>query len=58
MYSPQFRPITEEEDIEIKEKINGNLILSQDSPAILDVTLGDLHYTAGGDVVQPALKQP
>ena len=43
---------------EIKEKINGNLILSQDSPAILDVTLGDLHYTAGGDVVQPALKQP
>ncbi len=43
---------------EIKEKINGNLILSQDSPAILEVTLGDLRYTAGGDVVQPALKQP
>lgn len=43
---------------EIKEKINGNLILSQDSSAILDVTLGDLRYTACGDVVQPALKQP
>lgn len=43
---------------EIKEKINGNLILSQDSSAILDVTLGDFRYTACGDVVQPALKQP
>lgn len=43
---------------EIKEKINGNLILSQDSSAILDVTMGDLRYTACGDVVQPALKQP
>ena len=43
---------------EIKEKINGNLILSQDSSAILDVTRGDLRYTACGDVVQPALKQP
>ena len=43
---------------EIKEKINGNLILSQDSSAILDVTLGNLRYTACGDVVQPALKQP
>ena len=43
---------------EIKEKINGNLILSQDSSAILDVTMGDLRYTACGDVVQPALKRP
>lgn len=43
---------------EIKEKINGNLILSQDSPAILTVTWGDFSYTANGDLVQPALKQP
>lgn len=43
---------------EKKEKINGNLIVSQNSPAKLEVTFGGTKFTATGDVVQAALKQP
>ena len=43
---------------EIKEKINGNLILSKDLPAILSVMYEDVEVVVSGDIVQPALKQP
>lgn len=44
--------------VEIKEKIKGNLILSKDLPAKMTVMVGDNSVTVTGDVVQPALKQP
>jgi len=43
---------------EIKEKINGNLILSKDLPAKMTVESGDVKVTVSGDIVQEALKQP
>ncbi len=43
---------------EIKEKINGNLILSKDLPAKITVACGDVNVTINGDIVQEALKQP
>ena len=43
---------------EIKEKINGTLILSQDLPAIMTVSYEDNYVTVEGEVVQPAKKQP
>lgn len=43
---------------EIKEKINGTLILSQDLPAIITVSYQDIHVVAEGEVVQAAQKQP
>lgn len=43
---------------ELKENINGKLILSQDFPAILEVSYQNNCYTASGDVVSCALKQP
>ena len=43
---------------ELKEKINGNLILSQDLPATMEVSFGSQHVCCKGEVVQAALKQP
>ena len=43
---------------EIKEKINGTLILSQDLPAIMTVSYEDNYVTVEGEVVQAAQKQP
>ena len=42
----------------IKEKIHGNLILSPESPAILEVTCKDKTVTAMGSEVQFAKNQP
>ena len=44
--------------VEIKEKIKGNLILSQDLPATITVEYENETVTVTGDIVQPALKQP
>lgn len=41
-----------------KEKIKGNLILSKDLPATIEVSFGEFSYRADGDIVQAALKQP
>lgn len=41
-----------------KEKIKGNLILSKDLPATIEVSFGKFSYRADGDIVQAALKQP
>ena len=43
---------------QIKEKINGSLILSQDLPAIMTVSYEDFYVTVEGEVVQEAKKQP
>lgn len=43
---------------ERKEKIKGNLILSKDLPATIEVSCGEFSYRADGDIVQAALKQP
>ena len=43
---------------EIKEKINGTLILSQDLPAIMTVSYEDYYVTVEGEMVQRAQKQP
>lgn len=43
---------------EIKEKINGTLILSQDLPAIMTVSYEDYYVTVEGETVQKAQKQP
>ncbi|MGN0142187.1 MAG: DUF3656 domain-containing protein [Roseburia sp.] len=43
---------------EIKEKINGKLRLSQDFPAILELSCGETTVTLQGDVPQPAKSQP
>ena len=43
---------------EIKEKINGTLILSQDLPAIMTVSYEDYYVTVEGEIVQQAKKQP
>lgn len=43
---------------EIKEKINGILRLSQNLPATLEVSFGNICCEVAGDVVQPAQKQP
>lgn len=42
----------------IKEKIHGNLILSPESPVILEITCGDKTVTAMGGEVQFAKNQP
>ena len=42
----------------IKEKIHGNLILSPESPVILEITCGDRTVTAMGGEVQFAKNQP
>ena len=41
-----------------KEKIKGILTLSKDLPAMMEVSLGNVSFTATGNLVQPALKQP
>ena len=43
---------------EIKEKIKGTLILSQDLPAIMTVSYEDFYVTVEGETVQRAQKQP
>lgn len=43
---------------QIKEKINGNLILSQDLPAIMTVSYEDYYIAVEGEIVQIAQKQP
>lgn len=45
-------------DVQIKEKINGTLILSQDLPAIMTVSYEDYYVTVEGETVQMAQKQP
>lgn len=43
---------------EIKEQINGSLILSKDLPAKITVSCGEVNVTVNGDIVQEAFKQP
>ncbi len=43
---------------EIKEKIKGTLMLSQDLPAKITVAYDDVAVTVEGDIVQAAQKQP
>lgn len=45
-------------DTKIQEKINGNLILFADTPAILDLDYKDLHVQITGPVVEQARRQP
>lgn len=45
-------------DSEIKEKINGKLILNKDFPARIEVSKDDISVTVEGDVVMSALNQP
>jgi len=43
---------------DIKEKINGKLIISLHKPAILNISMGIFCVQAEGDISKPALKQP
>lgn len=45
-------------DTKKQEKINGNLILFADSPAILDLDFQEIHVQVSGDTVEKAVKQP
>ena len=45
-------------DVKIKEKLNGNFILSVGKSATLTVSLGDTTVTVIGDMVQEAMNQP
>ena len=45
-------------NVQIKEKINGTLILSQDLPAIMTVSYEGNDVVVEGDIVQAAQKQP
>ena len=45
-------------DTKKQEKINGNLILFADTPAILDLDFQDVHVQVQGDVVEKAQKRP
>ncbi len=45
-------------DTKIKEKIKGNLRLTQDLPAKIEVSFQDKTIAVTGDIVQSALKQP
>ncbi len=47
-----------EEDAEIKEKINGILRLKKDSPATIEVSMGEVCVCACGSEVQVARSQP
>ena len=47
-----------EEDAEIKEKINGILRLKKDSPATIEVSMGEVRVCACGSEVQAARSQP
>ena len=43
---------------EIKEKINGKLILNKEFPAKMEIGCKDVFVSVTGDIVQAALKQP
>lgn len=45
-------------DTKKQEKINGNLILFADTPAILDLDFQDIHVQVQGDLVERAQKRP
>ena len=45
-------------NVQLKEKINGTLILSKDLPAIMTVSYEDYYVVLEGEVVQAAQKQP